>query len=367
MADARFWQNKRVFITGHTGFKGAWLTIWLHSLGAQVTGYALQPPTEPNLFHLSGIGSSIQSITGDIRDKERLQQSITQADPDIIFHLAAQPIVSRSYLQPAETYEVNVMGTVHLWEAVKHVSTQGSGRLKAVINVTTDKCYENQEWVWGYRETDRLGGYDPYSNSKACSELVTSAYRSSFFAPEAYHKHGISVATARAGNVIGGGDWAEDRLVPDCIRSLLSGSKMKVRRPLAIRPWQHVLDPLAGYLILAQCMVEDGPAYASEWNFGPNDRQSRTVQWIVETMAAAWGGDPFFVIEPEERFHESMQLKLDCSKARTRLKWYPKWSVEMALDKVLEWVRMVQAGQDVRAACLRQIEDYALTARKEMD
>lgn len=358
VVNEQFWQGKRVFITGHTGFKGSWLTIWLNSLGAKVTGYACLPPTSPNLFELSDIGLQMNSVIGDIRDRELLKQRVEEADPDIIFHLAAEPLVRRSYLYPAETYEVNVMGTVNLMEAVRSLAAHGSGRRRAIINITTDKCYENKEWLWGYRENDRLGGHDPYSNSKACSELVTAAYRSSFFSPELVDQHGVSIATTRAGNVIGGGDWAEDRLVPDCIRAILTGAMMKVRNPLATRPWQHVLDPLSGYLMLAERMMGDGQRYASSWNFGPNDGQSRTVGWIVETIASSWGGEPFYRLEAKDEFHEAIQLRLDCSKAHAELNWYPKWRVETALDKVLEWVRAYRDGQDVLTTCLKQLETY---------
>lgn len=348
-----FYRGKRVLVTGHTGFKGAWLSLWLHSLGAKVTGYALAPPTDPSLYALCGIDKLITSVIADIRDPMVLASAIQSASPEIIIHMAAQPLVRESYKHPAETYAVNVMGTVNLLEAAR--ACKG---VKAVVNVTTDKCYENREWLRGYREDEPLGGYDPYSSSKACSEIVTAAYRTSFFNPEKFDHHGVAVATARAGNVIGGGDWAADRLVPDCVRALLKGKKIVIRNPLSIRPWQHVLEPLAGYLQLAQALVEQGPRFTSAWNFGPNDDDARPVQWIVEKLCAAWGQEASFVLDQGEHPHEARYLKLDWSKARTELGWRPKWNLEQAIRKTVEWTKAYQGHEDVRSMCLRQIKAY---------
>ncbi|MCX6993111.1 MAG: CDP-glucose 4,6-dehydratase [Kiritimatiellaeota bacterium] len=356
-----FYRGKRVLVTGHTGFKGAWLSLWLHMLGARVTGYALAPPTDPNLSDLCGIDKLVTSVIADIRDPASLARALQSATPEIIIHMAAQPLVRESYKNPVETYAINVMGTVNLLDAVR--ACKG---VKAVVNVTTDKCYENRERLTGYRENESLGGYDPYSSSKACSEIVTAAYRTSFFNPEEFDCHGVALATARAGNVIGGGDWAIDRLVPDCFRALLKGEKIVIRNPLAVRPWQHVLEPLSGYLRLAQKLVEQGPRFASAWNFGPNDDDARPVQWIVDKLCALWGNAPAFAVdqnEPRETRgkhpHEAHYLKLDCSKARTELGWQPKWNLEKALRETVEWTKAYQANKDVRAVCLRQIKEYS--------
>jgi CDP-glucose 4,6-dehydratase len=348
-----FWRGKRLFLTGHTGFKGSWLSIWLHGLGAEVTGYALPPPTNPNLFELAGVSDLLASHIGDIRDLEAVKETIRRSRPEIIIHMAAQPIVRDSYKNPVETYAVNVMGTVHLLEAVRHCPG-----IKAVVNVTTDKCYENREWVWGYRENEPLGGYDPYSNSKACSELVTASYRDSFFNPRDFQRHGVAVATARSGNVIGGGDWAVDRLVPDCIRSLLGGGRIRVRNPQATRPWQHVLEPLGGYLVLAQKLYEEGPGYAEAWNFGPEDTDARPVEWIVQRICDQWGEGAAFEVDPGDHPHEANYLKLDFSKAKARLNWRPRWNLEEAIDRVLEWVQAFRRGEDLREVCRWQIREY---------
>lgn len=358
MIEETFWKNKRVFITGHTGFKGSWLCLWLHSLGANITGFSLPPPTNPNLFDLCRIDYLVHSIIGDIRSKESVQEAIMLAKPDIVIHMAAQPLVRSSYENPVETYEVNVMGTINLLEAVRMAVRNGNA-IKAVINVTTDKCYENKEWAWGYREQDALGGFDPYSNSKACSELVTMSYRNSFFNPTAYGAHGVGLASARAGNVIGGGDWASDRLIPDFIRALLGGTKLKIRNPGAIRPWQHVLEPLGGYLLLAQKLSGDGKLYSQSWNFGPSDEDAKTVEWIVGKLSAKWGGNAVHEIEPDDKWHEAHYLKLDCSKARNELGWKPKWNLEHTLDRIIEWTRAYEKKQNLRAVCLTQIEQYS--------
>ncbi|MBP2665399.1 MAG: CDP-glucose 4,6-dehydratase [Firmicutes bacterium] len=349
-----FWQGKKVFITGHTGFKGSWLCLWLHSLGAEVTGYALPPPTQPSLYELGRIDGLVNSVIGDVRDAAALKQALIKAQPEIVIHMAAQALVRESYKNPADTYATNVMGTVHLLEAVRACST-----VKAVVNVTTDKCYENKEWIWGYRENEPMGGYDPYSNSKACSELVTASYQSSFFNPDEYASHGVGIASARAGNVIGGGDWATDRLIPDCISALLGNEPIRIRNPNSIRPWQHVLEPLGGYLSLAQQLYEAGPAFAAGWNFGPNDQDAKPVEWIVQKLCDTWGKDSAYVIDEGPHPHEANYLKLDCSKARHLLGWQPRWSLDTALVKIVEWVRAYQRQEDLREVCFRQIREYA--------
>ncbi|WP_049762617.1 CDP-glucose 4,6-dehydratase [Citrifermentans bemidjiense] len=354
LLDSCFWRGKKVFLTGHTGFKGGWLSLWLSMLGAQVTGYALTPPTVPSLFELCRVGETVDSVIGDVRDAEKLAAALKAAAPEIVIHMAAQPLVRDSYLNPVETYGINVMGTVHLLDAVRRC--QG---VKAVVNVTTDKCYENREWIWGYRENEPMGGYDPYSNSKGCSELVTSAYRNSFFNPASYQSHGVAVATARAGNVIGGGDWAADRLVPDAIGALMRGEPIRIRNPHAIRPWQHVLEPLSGYLLLAQRLYEEGPRFASAWNFGPSDDDAKPVEWIVRNLCAVWGGDPSYQVDDGEHPHEAHYLKLDCSKACSELAWQPRWKLEEALERIVDWTRAYLNDEDLREVCFQQITAYA--------
>lgn len=348
-----FFKGKRVFVTGHTGFKGSWFCLWLNSLGAEVTGYALNPPTEPNLFELCKIDELVKSNIADIRRGESLKRAMLAAGPEIVIHMAAQPLVRDSYKNPLETYDINVMGTINLLEAVRHCKS-----VKAVINVTTDKCYENREWVWGYRENEPLGGYDPYSSSKACSELITAAYRSSFFNPKDYAIHGVAVASARAGNVIGGGDWAAGRLVPDCVRAILKDEKIVIRNPDAVRPWQHVLEPLSGYLKLAQRLYEDGPLYGEAWNLGPIDEDSRPVEWIVGRLCSKWGHSASYKIDKVGHPHEAHYLKLDCSKARAELGWRPKWDIEKAIDSIIEWTTAYHDKKDLRTVCLGQIEKY---------
>ncbi len=357
MIDKEFWRGKKVFITGHTGFKGSWLCLWLHSLGADVTGFSLDPPTEPSLFKLCNIKELTTTIIGDIRNSEALSSALIAADPEIVFHMAAQPIVRASYQNPIETYETNVMGTIHLFEAVRK-AVDRKKTIKAVVNITSDKCYENKEWDWGYREIDPLGGYDPYSNSKACSELVTSSFRSSFFNPKSYHLHGVALASARAGNVIGGGDWAADRLVPDCIRALLKGQEIDVRNPNAIRPWQHVLDPLSGYLLLAQKLCLEGVVYAEGWNFGPRDDDTKSVEWIVKKICNKWEPVAPYQIKKGHYEHEAHFLKLDCSKSKQKLEWSPRWNLDHAIEKVLEWTRAYMNQQSLRDICLKQIKEY---------
>ncbi len=353
MVDKKFWTNRKVFVTGHTGFKGSWLCLWLHSLGAKIAGYALKPPTQPSLYELCHIEGLVKSIIADVREGKSLLKVMREVGPEVVIHMAAQSLVRDSYRNPFETYSTNVMGTVTLFEAVRKCKN-----IRAVINVTTDKCYENREWFWGYRENEPMGGFDPYSNSKACSELVTSSYRSSFFNPKDYPVHKVAVASARSGNVIGGGDWATDRLVPDCLRSLLKGEKIRIRSPQAIRPWQHVLEPLSGYLILAQKLYEQGSQYAESWNFGPEDQNAKTVEWIVKEICTQWGENASYEVDPGNHPHEANYLKLDCSKAKGLLGWAPRWDLAKAIDKVVEWVRVYLRNGDVREVCIRQIEEY---------
>ena len=347
-----FWCGKRIFLTGHTGFKGGWLSLWLQSLGADVAGYALPPPTNPSLFEVAKVAEKMVSTIADIRDLPKLQQAILAAQPDIVIHMAAQPLVRYSYQNPVETYSTNVMGTVHLLEVVRN--TPG---VKAVVVVTTDKCYENKEWLWGYREDEPMGGHDPYSNSKGCAELVTSAYRRSFF-----QDNGIAVASARAGNVIGGGDWAADRLVPDILRAFERNAPVVVRNPHATRPWQHVLEPLKGYLTLAERLYTEGQDFAEGWNFGPIGEDSKPVGWIVDQIAAMWGHDARWQIDAGEHPHEANYLKLDISKARTRLDWRPALRLNEALELIVDWSKNRHAGANMRELTLDQIRTYqALT------
>lgn len=343
-----FWTGKRVFVTGHTGFKGGWLSLWLQRLGAEVHGYALSPPTEPNLHAVAGVAKGMASSTiADIRDMGRLAIAMQAASPDIVFHLAAQPLVRLSYTEPVETFATNVMGTVSLLEAVRQTASVG-----AVVNITSDKCYENREWVWPYREDEPMGGYDPYSSSKACSEIVTAAYRRSFL-----ETAGIGLASARAGNVIGGGDWAADRLLPDFFRALDAGKPLVIRSPNAVRPWQHVLEPLSGYLSLAERLFADRQAFAEGWNFGPADQDARPVSWIVEQLTAARPGATW-QLDKNPQLHEANYLKLDSSKARARLGWQPRWNLQTALARTVEWHEGWRASRDMHALTLVQIAAY---------
>lgn len=350
-----FWRGRRVFLTGHTGFKGSWLSLWLQKLGAELTGFALPPPTRPSLFEAARVDQGMTSVIGDIRDPGALAAALQRANPDVVIHMAAQPLVRRSYQDPVETYSTNVMGVVHLLEAVRRVPG-----VRAVLNVTTDKCYDNREWSWGYRENEALGGHDPYSSSKACAELVTAAYRSSFFSGAG--GSGAGIATARAGNVIGGGDWAADRLVPDMVAAFERGQPVRVRSPHAVRPWQHVLEPLRGYLSLSQALVERGPAVAQAWNFGPSDDDARPVAWVVEHMAGAWGEGAGWALDPGEHPHEASCLKLDISKARQGLGWHPRLRLPQAIALVVEWHRATGGGQDPRAVTSAQIDHYQTLA-----
>ena len=347
--DPAFWVGKRVFLTGHTGFKGSWTALWLQRMGAAVTGFALDPPTTPALFDVAAVSSGMTSLIGDIRDRAALASALTEAQPEIVLHMAAQPLVRASYEDPVGTYETNVMGTVHLLDAIRRANT-----VRACCIVTTDKCYENREWPWGYRENEAMGGYDPYSNSKGCAELVTSAYRRSFFGSGA-----PGIASGRAGNVIGGGDWANDRLVPDILRAIADGEPVLIRNPLAIRPWQHVLEPVSGYLTLCQALWNDPDAAADAWNFGPRDDDARPVQWIVERICALWGDGATWVRDDGVQPHEARYLKLDISKARASLDWHPRWTLGEALENIVAWHRAWLSGADMHDYCHAEIARFS--------
>jgi CDP-glucose 4,6-dehydratase len=352
--DAAFsWQGRRVFLTGHTGFKGGWLALWLTQLGATVRGYALDPSSEPNLFTVARIGSVVEDIRGDIRDAVTLDRAMQEFAPEVVFHLAAQPLVRYSYEDPVGTLETNVIGTARVLDAVRRTPS-----VRAVVSVTTDKCYENKEWVWPYRETDPLGGYDPYSSSKACAEIVSAAFRQSYFPVDALDSHRVALATARAGNVIGGGDWSSDRLLPDLVRGFLSGQPVGIRRPHAIRPWQHVLEPLHGYILLAQKLLTHDPRFATAYNFGPSDTDVRPVSWIAEQMAGFWGDGASWVLDDGPSPHEAGYLKLDSSRAHADLDWTPQLHLRDALELLVTWYRGWQSGSDMRALTLSQIEHY---------
>lgn len=348
-----FWKNKRVLITGHTGFKGGWLSLWLQQYGANLLGYALPPPTTPSLFEVANVAQGMTGIVGDVRDLNHLCRVFENFQPQIVFHLAAQALVRESYRNPVDTYATNVIGTVNVLEAVRR-----TGSVKVVVNVTSDKCYENKEWVWGYRETEPMGGFDPYSNSKGCAELVTSAYRNSFFNSQKYGEHGVALATARAGNVIGGGDWASDRLIPDIMRSIELNQPVVIRNPHAIRPWQHVLEPLSGYLQLAESLWLEGCKNADGWNFGPNDDDAKPVSWIVDRLTQKWGGGATWVRDNGGHPHEANYLKLDCSKAKSQLNWNPRWSLDKALDAIVDWHRLSFRGGNMREKTIEQIRQY---------
>lgn len=348
-----FWNGKKVFVTGHTGFKGSWLSLWLQMLGAEVFGYSLTPPTSPSLFDLAHIAEGMTSVIGDIRDLHFLKEMMHTCQPDIVIHLAAQPLVRESYHNPVDTYAVNIMGTVNVLEAVRSVPS-----VKAVVSVTSDKCYENREWVWGYRETDPMGGHDPYSSSKGCAELVTTAYRQSFFNPADYAQHGVAIASVRAGNVIGGGDWAKDRLIPDILRAWSVGEEVIIRNPQAVRPWQHVLEPLHGYLMLAEKLFTQGCLYGGGWNFGPNESGVKTVAWIVEHLKQLWGNDANWNHDSRFQPHEANYLTLDCSKARNQLAWEPQLDLSIALAWIVDWHKTWQQGDDMKQKTQEQIQEF---------
>jgi len=347
MIDSNFWQGKRVYLTGHTGFKGSWLSLWLSAMGAIVKGYALNPPTSPSLFDEAHIADKIDSEIGDIRDLSQLRSSMVEFNPDIVIHMAAQPLVRLSYKEPLETYEINVMGTAKVLE-----SARSCANLKSIVSVTTDKCYENKEWIWGYREDEPMGGYDPYSSSKGCAELVSSAYRRSFM-----QEQGVGLATARAGNVIGGGDWADDRLIPDILRAFEKNKPVVIRNLSSTRPWQHVLEPLSGYLVLAQALYENPTSYAEGWNFGPHDEDAKPVDWILNHLVASWPGASW-QLDHDAHPHEAGYLKLAVSKAKARLNWRPTWHLEQTLEKIVKWHLAWLNQEDMQALCLQEINDY---------
>jgi len=348
-----FWRDKSVFLTGHTGFKGGWLSLWLSSMGAKVTGYALAPNTEPNLYTVIDVSSLIEhSHIANIADRPRLMEAMSNAQPEVVIHMAAQPLVRYSYLNPVETYSTNVMGTVNVLECVRNLAG-----IKVVVNVTTDKCYENREWDRGYQETDALGGFDPYSSSKGCAELVTAAYRQSYFSGQSSGAN-IAIASARAGNVIGGGDWSEDRLIPDAIRAFENGKPLLIRNPNAIRPWQHVLEPLSGYLILAQALFEQGTTFSGAWNFGPDDEDARPVKEVIDCLISHWKGGASWLQDGEPHPHEAHFLKLNCAKAKEQLQWTPRWHLDEAIEKIVSWQRAYQQNIPMQSFALEQIAQY---------
>lgn len=344
-----FWKDRKVFLTGHTGFKGSWLSLWLRLLDSRVTGYALEPPTQPSLFALAGLARSIDSVIGDVQDLAGIKAVLRRAEPEIVIHMAAQALVRESYADPVGTFSTNVMGTVHVLEAVREAKS-----VRAAVIVTTDKCYENREQSRGYREDEPMGGHDPYSASKGCAELVTAAYRRSFFPGSGE----AAVASARAGNVFGGGDWSKDRLVRDAMDAFISGKPVRIRNPNAVRPWQHVLDPLSGYLALAERLWADGPSHAEAWNFGPVEEDARPVSWLVEELARRWGAGATWEPDTTAHPHEAGILMLDCTKARTRLGWRPRLPLATALDWTVEWYRCHAGGGDVRRLTAEQIRRY---------
>jgi len=348
-----FWQGKRVFLTGHTGFKGSWLSLWLSYLGAEVKGYALNPPTFPSLFEEAEVDSIIDSQIADVRDQDTLHKSMTEFNPDILIHMAAQPLVRYSYEEPVETYEVNVIGTVKVLEVARSCLN-----LKAIVNITTDKCYENDGRIEGYKEDDPIGGYDPYSSSKGCAELVTSTYRRSFLQDQ-----GVGLASVRAGNVIGGGDWADDRLIPDILRSFEEKNPVVIRNPKATRPWQHVLEPLSGYLVLAQKLYEDQKEYAEGWNFGPNEQDVKPVDWILDKMISKWPNSSWR-LDADSNPHEAEFLKLDIAKAESRLNWKPVWELGHTLERIVAWHRSWLDKEDMQAVCLAEIKEYTRDMNK---
>ena len=344
-----FWKGKKVFITGHTGFKGSWLSLWLQDMGAVVKGYALEPNTNPNLFTQAKVAQNMDSEIGDITNLDHIRASMKIFNPEVLIHMAAQPLVRLSYQEPVLTYTTNVMGTVNVLEAARKCTN-----LKAIVSVTTDKCYENREWAWGYRENEPMGGHDPYSSSKGCVELVTTAYRKSFFNDE----NSAFLASARAGNVIGGGDWSADRLIPDILKAFEKNEPVIVRNPMSTRPWQHVLEPLSGYLVLAQHLFEEGSNVAEGWNFGPKDEDCKPVSWILDRMVTNWGNGASWELDKNNNPHEAGYLKLDCSKAAMRLNWYPKWNLEHTLESIINWHQHYIAQKNIQEQCLLEIAKY---------
>jgi CDP-glucose 4,6-dehydratase len=349
----RCYKNKRVLVTGHTGFKGSWLSLWLKELGAEVIGYALDPYTQKDNFVLSRLSRSMIDIRGDIRDHGKLQKVFKKYSPEFVFHLAAQPLVREGYKNPKETYDVNIGGTVNVLE-----NCRASESVRVIINVTSDKCYENKEWIWGYRETDPLGGYDPYSSSKACSEIITAAWRNSFFNPKSWRSHGISLSSVRAGNVIGGGDWAKDRIIPDCIRALEKKKPIEIRNPDATRPWQYVLEPLGGYLLLGTHMATAPQKYSGAWNFGPEISSVISVQRLVELAVQYWGEGRWLYIREKNKLHEAGLLSLDTHKARFELGWKPCLEIEEAVLNTIVWYKAAHSNKNIPELCNNQIQEY---------
>jgi len=349
--NSSFWNNKKVFLTGHTGFKGSWLSLWLQSMGAKVKGYALEAPTNPSLFLEAGVEKDMMSTIGDIRNLEFLKKEMDSFNPEILIHMAAQPLVRFSYVDPVETYTTNVIGTVNVLEAARLCKN-----IKAIVSVTSDKCYENKEWSWGYRENEPMGGHDPYSSSKGCTELVTSAYRRSFF-----HTDGTaSIASARAGNVIAGGDWAEDRLIPDILRAFEQKKPVIIRNPLSTRPWQHVLEPLSGYLVLAEQLFDNGEEFSGAWNFGPKDENCKSVSWILDKIVTNLGNGASWQLDKNNNPHEAEFLKLDYSKAASKLKWLPKWNLEHTINLITNWHQDWLEGKAIKENCLKEIKSYSV-------
>ncbi len=347
-----FWKDKTVLLTGHTGFKGSWLTLWLKKLGVKVVGFSKDIPTDPSLFELADVKNGINSILGDIRNYNEIKDVIKKTEPEIVIHMAAQSLVRDSYTNPRETYETNVMGTVNLLDALRD-----QDNVRVIINVTSDKCYENKELERGYREDDHLGGYDPYSNSKGCSELVTSAFRNSYFNTAEYNKHKVALASVRAGNVIGGGDWAENRLIPDLMNALINNVVIKIRNPEAIRPWQHVLEPLGGYLLLAEKMWIDGEKFSEPWNFGP-DEENKSVSWIIDKITQLYNKKYQIKIDTVENPYEAKILKLDCTKSHKKLNWIPKTNIEQGLQWTVDWYKQYEKQEDIRKITEKQIDDF---------
>ena len=356
-----FYKGKRVLVTGHTGFKGSWLSIWLHELGAEVVGVAKEPFSERDNFVLSGVGNKIKAdIRADIRDGNRMKDVFREYQPEIVFHLAAQPLVRLSYEIPVETYETNVMGTINIMEAIRVTNS-----VKVGVMITTDKCYENKEQIWGYRENEPMGGYDPYSSSKGCCELAISSWRRSFFNTNNYDKHGKSIASVRAGNVIGGGDWATDRIIPDCIRALEAGKPIDIRSPHSIRPWQHVLEPLSGYILLAQKMWNEPTAYCEGWNFGPRMESVTPVWDVASKVIKNYGQGALRDLSDPDALHEARLLMLDITKAQIKLGWQPRMNIDQCVELVVDWYKKYKSTSDVYALCVEEINKYLSYSEKK--
>lgn len=351
--NSNFWRNKKVFITGHSGFKGGWLSLWLQMLGSDIKGFSLAPLSKPNIFEIANVQSGIISEFGDIRNYDELFNALDDFKPEIIFHLAAQPLVRYSYNNPVDTYSTNIMGLVNLFDISKKI-----GSPKAIINVTSDKCYQNNEWIWPYKENDQIGGRDPYSNSKACAELITASFRDSFFNLSKFNDHNVGIATARSGNVIGGGDWASDRIIPDFIRASENNTSLLIRYPNATRPWQHVLEPLNGYITLAEHLFKNGKEFSQAWNFGPTDGSAHSVQWLVETFKKYSNLNISISKDNKENPHEATYLRLDSTKAQQLLGWRQKWNSEETVLRVAEWYKAYKAGVDMKSYSRDEISDF---------